>query len=107
MTKPVILIDHSMSAIFGGKVVHWTYKGPVYMKRPDQRIYWVPYTYPRENTRNSRSKEMRDDYKFRRRKRAIVEWLKVDRDTRRTNWFKHNVDIRNNFQDSSYRNRWY
>lgn len=101
------LIPHPISSVWGGKLYQWTYLGPIRMKKPHQRVYWVPYHYPRGTTRNNRSKNMRDEHKFRRRKRAIVEWLKVDRDTRRTNWFKHNVDIRNNFQDSSYRNRWY
>lgn len=77
------------------------------VKEPSQRKFWVPYSYPRGTTRNNRSKSMRDEYMFLRRKRKISEWLKPDRVRSRVNWFKHNVEMRNRFKDCSYRNRWY
>lgn len=77
------------------------------VKEPSQRKFWVPYHYPRENTRNTRTKPMRDEHMFLRRKRKIVEWLKQGRTRNRVNWFKHNVEMRNRFKSCSYRNRWY
>ncbi len=101
------LIDHPISAIFGGKVVHWAYKGPRLMKEPHQREFWVPYHFPRQPYRYSRSPSYRDDHAYRSMKRHIMQWLKPDRVRKRHNRFAHNVQIRKNFEDSSYRNRWY
>lgn len=100
-------IDHVCSMVSRGKVIHWTYKGPIRMNPPQLRAYWVPYHYPRGSTRNDRSTETRDDHMFARRKRKIINWMKPDRVRNRVNWFKHNVEIRERFKDCSYRNRWY
>lgn len=100
-------VDHGCSMVYRGKIIRWTYKGPIRMREPHQRVFWVPYHYPRNSPRNSRSSKSRDDYMFARRKRKIINWMKPDREHNRVNWFKHNVEIRERFKDCSYRNRWY
>lgn len=103
------IVEHEISAIFGGKVVRWTYKGPSMMKKPKDRVFLVPYHYPRDRTWRFRA--MRDNPVEQSRRRIIklhrAGLLWRPERSERTNWFKHNVEIRFNFKSCAYANRWY
>ena len=74
--------------------------------------YIVPYNYIRCPDRFARysQKHKRSDNKLNKIKRRIVSancWYNLSFNKRRYNIFKNNYQIKLNFKDSSYKNKWY